>query len=944
VSTFLYRIGRACYRRRGRVLAGWLVVLAVLGGLTLTIGGAFDDAFKIPGAESTIALNQLKVTFPEAADATATVLITAPEGSRIEDAEVRKAVEAWTDRMEELPFVNGLIGPYSEVVDGEKVVEGLISADGRSGRATVRVDGTISTFTDEQREELTATAQILHDTLPGSRVLVGGEVFSTHLPTLSVVEALGLVVALIVLLVTLGSVVASAMPIATAITGVGIGVMLVKLGAGVFEVSSTTLILAIMLGLAVGIDYALFVISRHRDQLAAGMDVEESAARSTGTAGSAVVFAGLTVIIALVGLSISGVPFLSVMGIFAAITVAFEVVLALTLLPALMGFAGERLRPKATSRSSRRPPASPEAPADADLSVSEPAISGPDSDKSAGRQRFNASAWWVGVVTKWPVVTVIVVLVGLGALSLPTKDLYLALPTSGRSLPGTQDRETFDEISRIFGVGFNGTLVVTGSIVESDDPVEIMDCLRADIEAQPGVQLVAASTPNSNADTGMVQIIPTTGPDDPATADLVQALRDRHGYWQEHCDIDTAITGFTAVQIDVTQRLRDALLPFGIFVVGLSLVLLTMVFRSIWVPVKAALGYLLSVGGAFGATTLVFNQGWFASLINLPEPGPVISFLPIIMMGLLFGLAMDYEVFLVSRMREEFVHGNTERSVEDGFVHSAKVVVAAALIMFSVFAFFVPNGEGAIKPIAFALAVGVALDAFVVRMTLVPAVMKLLGRRAWWLPAWLDRRLPSLDIEGESLTRQVHLADWPAPGDSAAVVGEGLTATVGERTLFADVALRVEPGEVLVIEGEHAARRALLLALAGRVKLTGGTLKVLGHVLPEEAAVVRALAPVLGPTVPHFGRVLKHRTGGLVCVDSADELSDVQDRSLRRALEASAGDRANRDPGADPGAAAGEPITWVLAVLPGSDLEAQLPVPYRVLRLASHLALEGATR
>jgi RND superfamily putative drug exporter len=632
--------------------------------------------------------------------------------------------------------------------------------------------------------------------------------------------------------------------------------------------------------------------------------VEESAARSVGTAGSAVVFAGLTVVIALVGLSISGVPFLAVMGVFAAITVAFEVLLALTLLPAFMGFAGERLRPK--PRKSRTP------------------------DAPRTRKRFVPSVWWVGVVTKWPVVTVVLVLVALGALAYPTKDLYLALPTSGRSLPGTQDRETADEISRIFGVGYNGPLVVTGSIVESDKPMDIMDCLKDDIEALPGVEMVAASTPNSNADTGMVQIVPTTGPDDPATAELVQSLRDRHDYWQQHCDVDTAITGFTAVQIDVTNRLRDALLPFGIFVVGLSLVLLTMVFRSLWVPLKAAAGYLLSVGAAFGATTLVFNQGWFISVINLPEAGPVISFLPIIMMGLLFGLAMDYEVFLVSRMREEFVHGNVERSVEDGFVHSAKVVVAAALIMFSVFAFFVPNGEGAIKPIAFALAVGVALDAFVVRMTLVPAVMKLLGRHAWWLPRWLDRRLPSLDIEGESLTRQVHLADWPAPGDSAAVVGEGLRAVVGRRVLFADVAVRIEPGEVLVVEGEHAQRRALLLALAGRLKLTDGTLKVLGHVMPEEGPVLRAKAPVLGPSVTHFGRVLKNQSGGLVCVDSADELSDVQDRSLRRALAASV--------------TADEPTTWVLGVMPGSDLEAQLGVPYRVLTLASHLALEGATR
>ncbi|MGC3995024.1 MAG: MMPL family transporter [Propionicimonas sp.] len=923
MSSFLYRIGRASYRRRGRVLAGWLVVLALLGTLAATLGGAFNDTFEIPGAESTTALAELKVTFPEAADATATVLITTPEGKLLTDKDVRKAVEDWSDSLEDIPWVNGVIGPYSDYVDG------LISADDTSGRVMVRVEGTSSTFTDAQREELTTAVETLEQTLPGSRVLIGGEVFSIHVPHITVVEALGLVVALVVLLITLGSVIASMMPIGTAIAGVGIGVLVVQVAAGVITISSTTLMLAIMLGLAVGIDYALFILSRHRDQLAAGMEPEESAARAIGTAGSAVVFAGLTVIIALIGLSISRVPFLAVMGIFAAVTVAFEVLLALTLLPAFLGFAGERLRPK--PKRSRRGPDAVAASAGSETAANPAAPAAAEQEQ--GRKRFNPSAWWVGVVTKWPIVTIVLVLVGLGGLALPTKDLYLALPTSGRSLPGTQDRETFDEISRIFGVGFNGPLIITGSIVESDEPLDIMDCLRDDITQIPGVRMVASATPNENADTGMVQVIPTTGPDDPATADLVQELRNRHDYWQQTCGIDTAITGFTAVQIDVTNQLWGALLPFGIFVVGLSLVLLTMVFRSIWVPIKAAAGYLLSVGGAFGATTLVFNQGWFKEVINLPEAGPVISFLPIILMGLLFGLAMDYEVFLVSRMREEFVHGNTERSVEDGFIHSSKVVVAAALIMFSVFAFFVPAGEGAIKPIAFALAVGVALDAFVVRMTLVPAVMKLLGRHAWWLPSWLDARLPSFDIEGESLTRQVHLADWPAAGDSAAIVGEGLTAEVGERTLFADLAVRVEPGQVLVVEGEHAPRRALLLALAGRVRLTGGNLKVLGHVLPEEAPVVRNRIPVLGASVSHFGRVLKKQAGGVVVVDGADELSDTQDRSLRRALAASA-----------EAAGEGEPVTWVLGVLPGSDLEAQLPVPFQVLKLASHLALEGTNR
>jgi len=897
LSSFLYRLGRACYRSRGRVLIGWTVVIMVFAGLALTIGGHFNDTFEVPGASSTRALNQLKVTFPEAADATATVLITAPSGDRLEDERVKDAVAEWSEDLEKVPMVRGVIDPYNENVDG------LISDDGTSGRAMIRVEGTSSTITDAQREQLTEAARTLETSLPGSKVLIGGEIFSIHVPRITVVEALGLAVAILVLVMTLGSLVASMMPVGTAIAGVGIGVLSVQIAAGVIPVSSTTLMLAIMLGLAVGIDYALFILSRHRDQLASGMEVEESAARAVGTAGSAVVFAGLTVVIALVGLSIAGLPFLTVMGVFGALTVAFEVLLALTLLPAFMGFAGERLRPKARKvRKASR------------------------SSTSSDGHRF--ASWWVNLVTAWPVVTIVVVLVGIGALAYPAKDLSMALPTSGRSLPGTQDRETFDEITSTFGVGFNGPLIMTVDIVELEDPIKALDGLKADVEAMPGVQMVAAATPNANVDTGMVQVIPTTGPDDPATANLVERLRERENEWRQAYDVTTAVTGFTAIQIDVTSQLQAALLPFGIFVVGLSLVLLTIVFRSIWVPLKAALGYLLSVLGAFGATVLVFNQGWGKQAINLAEAGPVISFLPIILMGILFGLAMDYEVFLVSRMREEFVHGNTDRSVEDGFVHSAKVVVAAGLIMFAVFAFFVPNGEGAIKPIAFSLAVGVVLDAFVIRMTLVPAVMKLLGRHAWWLPKWLDARLPSLDIEGEALSRQVHLAGWPTPDDASAIVGEGLTAEVGGRTLFHGIDLRVHPGQVLVVEGEHVQRRALLLALAGRVKLSGGTLKVLGHVLPEEGPVVRGLSPVLGPSVPHFGRVLSRQRGGLVCVDSADELSDVQDRSLRRALSA------EPDPEA--------PITWVLGVMPGSDLEAQLPVAYQQVRLPSHLVLEGA--
>ena len=894
MSAFLYRLGRACYRLRGRVLATWLAILALFGVLALTVGGSYDDAFTIPGSSSQRALETLEVTFPEAADASATIVIGAPAGTRVDSAANRKGIELYLADLEsELDFVKGVQTPFNDYIDG------LVSDDGSHALVRVRVEGAVSTFTDAQREELVAAAQELTTSLPGSTVDVGGDVFSIHLPELSVVEGLGVVVALVVLVMVLGGILAAMMPIGTALTGVALGVSLVFIATGIIPVSSTTLLLVLMLCLAVGIDYALFIISRHRDQLATGMDVEESAARAVATAGSAVVFAGLTVIIALVGLSLAGLPFLSVMGIFTAVGVGFEVLLALTLLPAFMGMAGERLRPK--SRAAK-----------------------------AGREPGRASRWWVGVVTRWPLVTVLVVVVGMGALAYPALNLQLALPNSGRAVPGEPDRIAFDLTTREFGIGFNGPLVITGSIVESDDPVAILDGIRADVEAIEGVEMVAAAVPNANADTAMIQLIPTTGPDDPATADLVDRLRAEHQHWLDEYGIDTAITGLTAAQIDVSNRLRDALLPFGIFVVGLSLVLLMMAFRSVWVPVKAALGYLLSVGAAFGTVGLVFNQGVGGWLINLPEPGPVISFLPIILMGILFGLAMDYEVFLTSRMREEYVHGNPNW-IEDGFVHSAKVVIGAALIMFSVFIFFVPTGIGVIKPIALGLALGVAFDAFLVRMTLGPAVMKLMGSAAWWLPAGLARRLPVLDVEGEALAHQTRLAEWPAPGDDAAIHAEGLTAQADGHTLLRDIAVRVERGEVLVVEGEHVSRLALMYGLSGRAVFTAGDAKVLGRVMPQEASVVRTKTPVLLDTTGDFAAELARAAGGIVFVPAADELPDAHDAALRAALSA--------PPDPD------RPTTWVLGTMPGTDPSVLVPGEYRVLSLPSHLVpAAGATR
>ena len=884
MSSMLYRIGRACYRHGFRVLAVWLILLAGLGGAVAVTGGAqFNDNFTIPGASSQVALDQLKMTFPSAAAATAQLVITLPEGQSLNDKATKTTVIDALDTFKTLPIVDEVVTPYNEHIDG------LISSNGRAGIARVQLIDTItmSTITEAQKQSLEDQTERVQALIPGSQVHLGGEVFSVHIPHISIIEGLGVGVAVIVLLVVLGSITAAAMPVGTALIGVGIAVEIAMIGSRVIEVSSTSLMLAVMISLAVGIDYALFIVSRHRDQLSQGLDPEESAARAVATAGSAVVFAGLTVIIALVGLSISGIPFLGVMGVFSAVGVGVEVLLALTLLPAFLGFAGTRLTPKAAK---------------------------PRKDGSPATPRFDLRRIWVRLVTAVPLLTIAVVIAALGLLALPAKDLQLALPNSGRNPTSYGDRVTFDVISSEFGIGYNGPLVVTGTIVESDDPLKITDGLKAEIEKMPGVQLVPLATPNENADTALIQVIPTTGPDDPKTAELVQQLRDQHDRWLKEWGIDTSVTGATAVQIDVSQRLADALIPFAIFVVGLSLVLLTLVFRSLWVPLKAAVGFLLSVGAAFGATALVFNQGFLKQLINLEEPGPIISFLPIILMGVLFGLAMDYEVFLVSRMREEYVHGNTENFVEDGFVHSSRVVVAAAMIMFAVFAFFVPSGEGSIKPIAFALAIGVALDAFVVRMTLVPAVMKLLGTHAWWLPKWLAKRLPMVDIEGETLAHQLKLQGWP---EAAGHIVYGRDLAIADAFDGVDVAVR--PGEVLVVEGETTARRALLMALAGRLPLAAGELVVAGRVLPEQGSEVRRLAAVA--TTKHPSPIHDF-DGPVLLVEEADQFTRVERAALADRLRTLT----------EAGGCA------VLAHAPGADLSDVLPAAHRTMNLQGELS------
>lgn len=819
MSSFLYRIGRLCFILRRRVVAIWLAILLLFGILTLAFGGKFDDTFVIPGASSQTAYDQLKMSFPAAAQVTADLVVVAKPGTKISNPEIKKAVLAGIEKLKSLDFVADVVNPW------DTPISGLISENNRAALVKLLLKPDTMEITDEMRSKLTQTTADIAKELPDSEVKIGGSAFSIELPHLSFIEAIGVGVAVIVLMITLGSFTAATFPLIGALLGAGISVMSIIIAAGVIRINSTTMILALMLALAVGIDYSLFIIARHRDQLKHGMAVEESVARAVGTSGSAVVFAGLTVVVALIGLFLSGIPFLTVMGVFAALAVIVEVCLAITLLPALMGFAGEKLRPRVTKKSQR--------------------VNG-----------TKIASWWMSIVTTKPVIVIFTVLLFLGALALPMRHLQMALPNPGRHLQSQADRQTFDLIKREFGPGYNGVLVVTAPIVESTEPMNLAADIKKDVENISGVAKVLIATPNQNADTLMVQVVPETGPDDPRTEKVVQDIRNLAPKWKAEYGIDTAVTGFTAMAIDVSNRLAQALLPFAFFVVGLSLVLLTMVFRSVWVPIKAALGYLLSVGGAFGATTLVFNDGWGKNLINLPEPIPVISFLPIIAMGILFGLAMDYEVFLVSRMREEYVHGNQKNWVQQGFMHSAKVVVAAAIIMFAVFAFFVPSSQGPVKPIAFALAVGVAIDAFVVRMTLVPAVLALLGKRVWVISPKLNQVLPVMDIEGESLTRVLALKSWPDAGQKYIAYGEDLGILRPE--LFQDLDLAVESGEVAIFRGTRVIRQAWLYALSGRLALTSGTAKVMGLVLPELASQVRKKVPCLvNPSLKELAKAQK---------------------------------------------------------------------------------------
>ncbi len=758
MATYLYRLGKTAYRRWPFFIAAWLVLMVAVIAFASAFSKPTTDAFTIPGIPSEEAADLQTELFPDSQgafdEATVNVVVAAPEGERL--ADYADDVAALTDELRGLPQMPApeeVVDPVAaaeqqadqgrqekqdqqgqdDAAAGASAALAPISDDGRIGVIGFAFD--VDTVTDVEPATQDAVKEVMAQARDsGLTVEANGQGMGDFAPPGGSSELIGIGLALLVLILTFGSLVAAGLPIVSAVWGVALGLIGVSAMSAFVDVGSSAPILATMIGLAVGIDYSLFILARYRTELEHAESREEAVGVAVGTSGSAVVFAGLTVLIALSALSVVRIPFLTVMGLAAAATVFLAVLVALTLLPAILGL----LKSKAFGGQVRK--------------------YRPRRDEHG--RILNNGVRWARVVGRRPVAAVLLVVVALGALAIPMKDLFLAFPTDSTASPDTTQRKASDLLTEGFGPGREAPfqLVVDARDLPGGERAaayqEVVDWAAQQdgvVGALDTSTLDPAAAEQSTAAGGtMMLLIPQYGPDDPQTKDLLQALRDGEDDLESATGTDIGITGLTAITTDVSDRLNGALPIYLAVVVGLAFLLLMIVFRSILVPLTATLGFLLSVLATLGTTVAVFQEGAF----GLMEGQPIVSFMPIFLIGVVFGLAMDYQVFLVTRMREAYVHGaSTREAVVDGFRSSARVVAAAAVIMTAVFSGFMLEDDAIIKSMGFALAVAVVFDAFVVRMVLIPALMYLLGEKAWWLPRWLDRVLPNVDVEGERLQR-----------------------------------------------------------------------------------------------------------------------------------------------------------------------------------------------
>ena len=765
MAQLLYRLGRLAYLNRWKTLVVWLLLVAGMAAAAANLSQPLSNNFTIPGLESIEAQDEIKERFNTSDDAltapTAKVIVQAPEGKTLEDSDVSADVDKLVTSLKDsgkLKDTDELVNPVmaamgmKQQLTEQKAAQGIpqeqidadlkaispLSEDKRTGTIDITFDAEkAADVTSEQRDAITT---IISNDSGNLTTAYSGNAFQDNESLGMQSELIGITVAAVVLIITFGSLVAAGLPLLTAVVGVAFGLMGVTAATGFTDsINSMTPTLASMIGLAVGIDYALFILSRFRSELIDHInghdltpkqlstrlreigreDRAHLAGLAVGKAGSAVVFAGLTVLIALAALTIVNISFLSAMALAAAATVAVAVLVAITLLPAILGLVGTRV-----------------------FSVTAPFVTAPDPEQ----EKPTMGLRWIRQVRSRPLV-----FLGAGALvlillAIPAMNLRLSMPTDGVTEPGSPRRVAYEMTEDAFGPGRNSPMiaVVDATSTPEDQRMQSFGAAVEKLQGTDGVSNAQIIALNDAQDTAQVLITPEYGATDERTSDLLHDLRNNADNYK--------ITGVGPMFEDISQRLNDALLPYLAVVLSLAFVLLMLVFRSIWVPLIATLGFALTVAATFGLTVLIWQQG-FAGLVS--DPQPLISFLPIMLVGIVFGLAMDYQVFLVSRMREGYVHGKTAgNAVANGFKHGARVVTAAALIMISVFAAFMLIDEKFIVVMGFALAVAVFFDAFIVRMTIIPATMFLLDDRAWRLPRWLDRMIPHVDIEGESLTRK----------------------------------------------------------------------------------------------------------------------------------------------------------------------------------------------
>ncbi|WP_328472286.1 MMPL family transporter [Actinoplanes sp. NBC_00393] len=798
MAELLYRLGRLCARRAWVVLASWVVILGLSITGYLVAGGTLSSQVTIPGTETAKVTDQLAQRFPSASGGSGSLVFHTTDGTAFKP-EQRTAIAALLTTTAELDGVAATRDPFAtqqqiteqtaQLTGGQQQLEAgqakLDAAQQQLDAARAQASGTPALARlDEQQaaldqqkaglaqqkarldtsrqlldmsakirtvseDETTAVAPVVFaaeqlDVTPetkdgvvdhvsgnlpaGVEVEFSNEITQSVPEILGVGEVAGLIVAAITLLVMLGTAIAAALPIISALTGVGIGVTASLSLSGVVDMLSITPVLGVMLGLAVGIDYCLFILNRHRRQLLDGADFHESIGLANGTSGNAVVFAGSTVLVALLALNVTGIGFLGMMGTVGAICVAVAVLIAVTLTPALLALIG----PRVLNRKARKPAPAPAQP------------------MGTGRA----------------VLTVIAGLAILVVVALPALSMRLGLPDGSSEAADSTQYQAYQLIEEKFGAGVNGPLLVVAELpspVADDALLAEQARIGGELLAQNDVTAVAPIGQSSDQKLLAFQVIPAEGPSSESTEQLVRDLRELAP--------NLGVAGSASGNIDISEKLADALPGYLGLVVGLSMIIMVFVFRSILVPVTATLGFILSLFATFGGLTAIFQWGWLGGIFGVHDPGPVLSFLPTILIGILFGLAMDYQLFLVTGMREAYAHGAPARLAVRQGVHAGRtVVIAAAIIMISVFGGFIFSNSAIITSLGFGLSFGVLVDAFLVRMLLIPAVMHLLGTSAWWIPKWLDRILPNVDVEGAALERRHAAAPVPpaTPASAAA--------------------------------------------------------------------------------------------------------------------------------------------------------------------------------